>query len=89
VSDFKSAKETILAHVTKWLDTQAPRVRDQGVTASIKFTLCAPGGDDSDNTLVVDLHVEERVHDSYDDDRGVRVEGVAFETDVELGEPIP
>jgi hypothetical protein len=84
-SDARSVEAVIVERVKRWLQTQARRVRDEGATASIKFSIQSPCGDD-DNTLILDLHVEEKVHDRFDETDGLRVEGVAFDTDVKPGD---
>lgn len=75
-----TVESVIVERVKRWLETQAPRLRDGDAwEASIKFTIKAPGGDE-DNTLVLDLDVEERVHQNFDEEDGLRVEGVVFDT---------
>lgn len=67
-----SVRDTIVQQVDEWLAREVPRVRDEGVLSSIKFTIKAPGGDD-DNTLVLDLDVNTRTQLYFDEEQGLRV----------------
>lgn len=78
VSKTNSLVQELCARVEAWLAVQAPRVRDEGVFASIKFTLSAPCADD-DGTLILGLRVRETVEDDLDETDGMRVDGERFD----------
>jgi hypothetical protein len=69
--------DTMTSRLREWLATQAPRVRDLDVTASIRFTVQNSFCDD-DGTLILALRIEEKVEDYLGEDMGLRVEGVPF-----------
>ena len=78
---FPNIRPEITARLNAWLLRNEKRVRDESGYASIKFTLMNPGGDD-DNTLVVEVKVEEEfLQDTFE----ARSEGVPFDTTKRVG----
>lgn len=73
----------IIKRVKDFIKREAPRVRDQDVTASIEFSLSNPAWDE-DETLVLGLHIRETSDTRLSsDEHCLRVEGLAGFTTTE------
>lgn len=62
VDEKNDLRASIIARVDRWLKREAPRVRDEDTSATIKFTISNPCGDD-DGKLALTLLVEETNHE--------------------------